>query len=99
VPSHQHQKLVGNLVNWIKQEGFEIRCANYDDYLACDKWQNANHIPDARGYRNDIELWCLGESKRADDDAKSSVQGIREFRNASWKVEGSTVPLISGAYL
>lgn len=77
-PSPEHQALVGHLVKWIGAEAFEIRCANYDDYQACTAVQN--FIPDARGYRKDIELTCFGESKTDDGiDNQHTKDQFSEF--------------------
>ena len=64
-PSREHQALVGRLVKWIVAEEFQIDCANYGDYQSCGEVKG--FIPDAKGYRKDIELRCFGESKTADD--------------------------------
>lgn len=83
-PSPEHQKLVGHLVNWIVQEGFQIRCANYDNYSPCTEVEN--YIPDAKGYRTDIELLCFGEAKTADDiDNDHTKAQFREFANRQMK--------------
>jgi hypothetical protein len=77
-PSREHQALVGHLIKWISTEGFEIRCANYDDYEACAKVKD--YIPDARGYRTDDGLVCYGESKTEDDiDNEHAREQFKEF--------------------
>ena len=77
-PSPEHQKLVGHLIKWISTEGFEIECANYDDYQACTVVEK--YIPDAKGYRSNIELRCFGESKTADDiDNDHTKEQFKEF--------------------
>jgi hypothetical protein len=46
--------LVGHIVKWIVAEDYAIECANYDDCQACTVVKD--YIPDAKGYRKDIEL-------------------------------------------
>jgi len=93
-PSPEHQKLVGHLIKWMKAEGFEIRCANYDDYEACAEVKN--YIPDARGYRSDVGLICYGESKTEHDvDNEHSRQQFKEFAHRfmkEGKSEGKQCP-------
>lgn len=77
-PGPEHQSLVGHLMKWISAEGFEIRCANYDEYQACTAVKN--FIPDAKGYRKDVELSCFGESKTAEDiDNQHTKDQFSEF--------------------
>jgi hypothetical protein len=77
-PSPEHQNLVGHLVNWIVQEGFQISCANYGNYTRCTEVEK--YIPDAKGYRRNIELSSFGESKTADDiDNQHTKDQFSEF--------------------
>ena len=77
-PSREHQALVGHLVKWIVAEDYAIECANYDDYQACTVVKD--YIPDAKGYRKDIELRCFGEAKTADDiDNEHTKNQFSEF--------------------
>jgi len=83
-PSPEHQRLVGLLVEWISADGFEIRCANYDDYEACAEVKD--YIPDARGYRSDVGLICYGESKTEDDiDNEHTREQFKEFAHRIMK--------------
>ncbi|MGA2627625.1 MAG: hypothetical protein ABSF63_11305 [Candidatus Bathyarchaeia archaeon] len=72
-PSDEHQKLVGFLVERIKNEGFEIRCASYGNYAACEAIDSA--IPDVRGHNSTIELTCFGE---AETDATINTDHTRK---------------------
>jgi len=92
--SLEHQRLVGELIDWIKQEGFVVKCASYDEYPPCDEWKEETdeHVPDARGVRYvpdgrrrgemNPDLLCLGEAKTAEDiDNDHTKAQFKEFSN------------------
>jgi hypothetical protein len=94
-PSPEHQKLVGYLIKWVSDEGYQIACANYDNYQPCPV--ATNYKPDAKGYRSDVELSCYGESKTADDiDREHTKAQFKEFANwrmKKGKSQGKDCPL------
>jgi hypothetical protein len=84
-PSEEHQKLVGFLVDWIIAEGCMISCASYASYPRCEAI-DGDYIPDAIGYRSDIELACFGESETAETiDTEHTKRQFRKFADRIMK--------------
>jgi hypothetical protein len=82
--SLEHRRLVEQLVDWMKQEGVEVKCADCDNYVACDKWKEESdeYVPDARGIHRKPDLLCYGEAKIAEDIDKDHTKAqFKEFSN------------------
>jgi hypothetical protein len=60
-PSREHQRLVGFLIKWITDEGFNVQCATYGNYPQCEAIGGV--IADVSGFRADVEVWCNGEAE------------------------------------
>jgi len=86
VPSKEHQRLVGLLIKWIIDNGYEIQCASYGTYSQC-KALDGEFIPDVEGFRRDIELRCFGESETTKTiDTKNTRNQFRKFAHREMNI-------------
>jgi hypothetical protein len=92
--SPEHKRLVQKLIEYIKNEGFEIRCASHEDYAQCGETEG--HIPDVRGHRSSDELNAIGEAKTCEDlTSERTKEQFKVFSSRSMsdgKSKGKDVP-------
>jgi len=91
--SPEHRRLVESLIEYMKKQGFTIKCAAHVGFNQCGETEG--HIPDVRGTNSD-ELNAIGEAKTCDDLDNDRTRGqFKAFSNremSDGKSKGRPVP-------
>jgi hypothetical protein len=92
--SPEHIRLVKALIDYLKNQGFEITCADRDGYNPCPETEG--RIPDVRAYNREKEFNVIGEAKTYDDFSNDRTkEQFKIFSNREMgegKSKGTTVP-------
>lgn len=92
--SDEHKRLVKSLIDYLKNQGFEITCATSEGFVQCSETEG--RVPDVRAYDRKKELNVIGEAKTADDfDNERTEDQFKKFSNrmmTDGKSKGATVP-------
>lgn len=93
--SPEHQRMVKGLIDKLKELGFKITHAAYENYQ--EPYKIGRHEPDIIAHKDDEELIAIGEAKRCEDLVeKRTEEQIKDFSNrvmSKGKSQGKSVPL------
>ena len=92
--SQEHKNIVLALINWFKEKGYTITCADYEDYKKCTELES--HIPDVM-VTDSTGLTHIAEAEICESlEYEQTVEQFKEFSKRVMKNDNRTCPFYVG---